>query len=157
MRENGLSRVLSGKWVSCKHVTRVSSHFSNRRGKCAPGICTTSPPPLHLASAIQSHIENFGSAAVDTQSLPRIISIPISNTDRKQHQPNQSCNWCIHVKRAYSIGGPRKVTWFCVRVSCMIAFSVMLPSKNYPQRSAVRRYMRQESNMTFSSLRPPVY
>jgi hypothetical protein len=120
----------------------------NRRGMDARVVCTTFPPQLHLASAIQSHTENFGSSVVCTQCLPRMNKHPAS--DRKTPTERQS-----HAQPIMSLVYPRRSRIFYrgiendnlvsvyrdSRVSCTISFSVMLPSRNYPQESAACRYM----------------
>ena len=71
----------------------------NRRGIDTPVICTTSPPWLHLASAIQSHTKNFGSPAVDTQCLPRMNKHPAS--DRKTVTRTQPIMLQVYSRRAH--------------------------------------------------------
>ena len=54
-----------------------------------------------------------------------------SRWQRIYNTPNQSWSCRTQVERACSIGGSKKITWFCIRISWTIAFSCMLFSKNW--------------------------
>jgi hypothetical protein len=72
------------------------------------------------------------------QTTPKtgVFSVCTRTVQFQPNAPNQECNCRIQMSRAYSIGGSRKMTWFCIRISCTIGLSVRLPSIAYERMSS---------------------
>ena len=101
-----------------------------------------------LASVTQSHIANFEYGVIDKRHLINIDWVFQLNKYINP-LPSQSWSCLIHVDLAYSIGGSKKMTWFCIRISCTIGLSVILPSININQLKTKQK----KPELTFSFIR----
>jgi len=75
-----------------------------------------------------------------------------SNPSKEEYTPSQSCNCLIHEDLAYSIGGSKKITWFCILISCMIGFSVMSLPELQPNHQSLLTTKEEEAYLLLHPL-----